>query len=81
MMIVSVGPRFGKNPIPPAAVYDGMNESKIKEAFDEMGIEDEIQCIQAEEISAKYGIPRREIGDYCNAHDVKIRGCQLGCFR
>jgi hypothetical protein len=57
-----------------------MDESKIQQAFAEMGIENEIQCPQAEAIAEKYGIPKRDIGDYCNAHGVKIRGCQLGCF-
>lgn len=57
-----------------------MDEATIRKAFDEMGIENEIQCPQAEAIAAKYGIPKREIGDYCNEHGVKIRGCQLGCF-
>ncbi|MGD9936341.1 MAG: hypothetical protein AB7S61_02565 [Methanoregulaceae archaeon] len=79
--IVSIDGRPGKNPIPLAGMYDRMDESKIQKALDEMGIEDEILCIQAEEIAAKYGISRRDIGDYCTARNVKIRGCQLGCFR
>jgi hypothetical protein len=58
-----------------------MDEATIRKAFDEMGIENEIQCAQAEVISKKYAIPKREIGDYCDTHGVKIRGCQLGCFR
>jgi hypothetical protein len=58
-----------------------MDEDTIRKAFDEMGIENEIQCPQAEAMAAKYNIPKREIGEYCDAHGVKIRGCQLGCFR
>ncbi len=80
-MIVSVEFRAGKNPFLIGRMYDGMDESKIQKVLEEMGIENEIMCIQAEEISAKTGIPRREIGDYCDAHNVKIRGCQLGCFK
>ncbi len=57
-----------------------MDEDKIRNAFAEMGIEGEIRCAQAEVMSKKYGIPRLDIGKYCNTHDVKIRGCQLGCF-
>ncbi|NLX49214.1 MAG: hypothetical protein GXY82_04955 [Methanospirillum sp.] len=57
-----------------------MDEIKIRQAFDEMGIEGEIRCPQAFAIAAKYGIPKEDIGTFCNQHDVKIRGCQLGCF-
>jgi hypothetical protein len=57
-----------------------MDEATIRKAFDEMAITNEIQCPQAEAMAAKLGIPRREIGEYCNTHGVKIRGCQLGCF-
>lgn len=70
-----------KKPIFVARLYDRMDEATIRRAFDEMGITEEIQCPQAEVMSAKYGIPKREIGEYCDAHGVKIRGCQLGCFR
>jgi hypothetical protein len=58
-----------------------MNEATIRKAFEEMEIGKEIFCPQAFAISEKYHIPRKDIGDYCNAHGVKIRGCQLGCFR
>ena len=70
-----------KKPIFAARLYDRMDEATIRKAFDEMGIENEIQCPQAEAMAAKYGIPKREIGEYCDTHGVKIRGCQLGCFR
>ena len=80
MKIVSIARRTGKNPIPHAGMYDRMDESKIQKALEEMGIQNEIQGIQAEEIAAKFGIPRRDVGDYCTAHNVKIKGCQLGCF-
>jgi hypothetical protein len=58
-----------------------MDEDRIRTAFEEMGITNEIQCPQAEAMSAKYGISKREIGEYCDTNSVKIRGCQLGCFR
>lgn len=57
-----------------------MDEATIRKAFDEMGIENEIQCAQTEAISKRYGITKHEIGEYCNTHGVKIRGCQVGCF-
>jgi hypothetical protein len=58
-----------------------MNEKRIRAAFEAEGIEKEIQCPQAFAISEKYGISRSDIGQFCNACGVKIRGCQLGCFK
>lgn len=60
-----------------------MDEEKIREAFEAYGITDEITCPQAFEISEKYGIPKMDIARYCNRREprIKIRGCQLGCFR
>jgi hypothetical protein len=58
-----------------------MDEVRIKKALDEAGIEKEIRCPQAFAIAKKYHIPKSDIGEYCNAHGVKIRACQLGCFR
>ncbi len=58
-------------------------DEKIREAFAAYGIEDEITCPQAFEISEKYDIPKADIARYCNRREprIKIRGCQLGCFR
>jgi hypothetical protein len=57
-----------------------MDEARIKKAFQESGIEKDLPCQKAFEISEKYGIPKLEIARYCNRHRVKIRKCQLGCF-
>ncbi len=56
---------------------------KIEKAFEEFGITNEIRCEQAFEICEKYGIEKFDIARYCNRHDprIKIRGCQLGCFK
>jgi hypothetical protein len=60
-----------------------MDNEKIKKAFEEFGITNEIQCAQAFEICEKFGLEKLDIARYCNRHDprIKIRGCQLGCFR
>lgn len=64
-------------------MISGMDESKISQAFEDYGITTEIKCTQAFEISEKYGIPKLHIAKYCNTRDprIKIRSCQLGCFR
>jgi phage host-nuclease inhibitor protein Gam len=58
-----------------------MSEDKIKSALKEAGIEKEIQCPQAFAIAQKIKVSKKAIGDYCNANKIKIRGCQLGCFK
>jgi len=58
-----------------------MDEEKIRAAFKNEGIDKEIKCPEAFAISEKYGISKTDIARFCNTHDVKIRGCQLGCFK
>ncbi|HON81437.1 MAG TPA: hypothetical protein PLN56_03430 [Methanoregulaceae archaeon] len=58
-----------------------MDEEKIRSVFEKEGIGKEITCPQAFTISEKYGIAKMDISRYCNRNSVKIRGCQLGCFR
>lgn len=58
-----------------------MDEEKIRDAFEKEGIKKEIKCPVAFEISDKYGIPKLDIARYCNKFGVKIRACQLGCFK
>ena len=58
-----------------------MDEKKIESAFKAEGIDKEIQCPKAFAISEKYGISKTDISEYCNAHGVKIRYRQLGCFK
>ncbi|MDI6719206.1 MAG: hypothetical protein QMD46_06315 [Methanomicrobiales archaeon] len=58
-----------------------MDEDKIRRALQESGIENQITCAQAWKIAEEYGIPKADIGEFCNRYRVKIRGCQLGCFK
>ena len=58
-----------------------MKEEKMAEIFKEAGIETEIKCPQAFAIAQKHKISKKAIGDYCNSHHIKIRACQLGCFK
>ncbi len=60
-----------------------MNNEKIQKAFEAYGIENEITCPQVFEISEKYSIPKMDVARYCNQQEprIKIRSCQLGCFR
>lgn len=60
-----------------------MDDEKIRKVFENYGITNEIKCEQAFEISLKYGIKKLDIARYCNTREprIKIRSCQLGCFR
>ncbi|MBP7411256.1 MAG: hypothetical protein KA818_06910 [Methanoculleus sp.] len=60
-----------------------MDEEKVRKAFEDYGITNEITCPQAFEIAEKYNIPKMDIARYCNQREprIKIRNCQLGCFR
>jgi hypothetical protein len=58
-----------------------MDDETIRAAFEKEGIGSEIKCPEAFAIAEKYGIPKMEIARYCNTKGVKIRACQLGCFR
>jgi len=58
-----------------------MDDELIRAAFEKEGIVSEIKCPEAFAIAEKYKIPKMEIARYCNTRGVKIRACQLGCFR
>ena len=58
-----------------------MDEKKIADIFKEAGIDKEIKCPQAFAISQKHKISKKALGDFCNSHHIKIRACQLGCFK
>ena len=58
-----------------------MDADKIEQAFKAEGIEKSVTCPQAFSIAGKFHIHKKDIAEYCNTHGIKIRGCQLGCFR
>jgi hypothetical protein len=58
-----------------------MSDEKIKKALQEDGIGDMITCEQALAVADKAKVPRGAVGDYCTRNRIKIRGCQLGCFK
>ena len=58
-----------------------MDPDKIEKIFKDAGIEKEITCPQAFALAKKHKIAKPDISEYCNSHKIKIRGCQLGCFK
>jgi hypothetical protein len=58
-----------------------MSDEKIKKALQEAGIVEMITCFQAFTIAEKTKVSRSAMGEYCTKNRIKIRGCQLGCFK
>jgi hypothetical protein len=58
-----------------------MAAEKIAKIFKEEGIEKQITCPQAFAMAEKHKISKTDISTYCNEHGIKIRACQLGCFK
>lgn len=58
-----------------------MSDEKIKKALQEAGIVDMITCPQAFTIAEKAKVSRNAVGEYCTKNRIKIRNCQLGCFK
>jgi hypothetical protein len=61
-----------------------MDTEEIKKIVLEETVEVEgkkkLSCPKAFEISKNHSISLKEIGDCCNENEIKIFGCQLGCF-
>ncbi|MCK9630673.1 MAG: hypothetical protein M0R30_03440 [Methanoregula sp.] len=58
-----------------------MSDAKIKKALQEAGITEKITCPQAFSIAEKAKVSRSVVGEYCTKNKIKIRECQLGCFK
>ncbi|WML67436.1 MAG: hypothetical protein METHP_00967 [Methanoregula sp. SKADARSKE-2] len=58
-----------------------MDHKKVEKIFLEEGIDREITCPQAFQIAERHKIAKGDISEYCNSHKIKIKACQLGCFK
>ncbi len=43
--------------------------------------EGKINCSDALDIAEELGISPSDVGDECNKMNIKVKGCQLGCFK
>ena len=41
----------------------------------------ELTCGEAFRIAERFGVEKGEVGRICDAYKIRIRECQLGCFR
>jgi len=40
-----------------------------------------LTCAQAFGLAERFGVGKRKVGGICNANNVRISNCQLGCFK
>jgi len=52
-----------------------------KAAVDAQVRDGRISCRKALELAEKLGVKPLEVGAYLDETGVKVKGCQLGCFR
>ena len=62
-------------------IWITMTDEKIKKALQEAEITEMITCPQAFAIAEKAKVSRSAVGEYCTKNRIKIRSCQLGCFK
>ena len=62
-------------------IWITMTDEKIKKALEEAEITEMITCPQAFSIAVKAKVSRSAVGEYCTKNRIKIRSCQLGCFK
>ena len=58
-----------------------MDPDKIAQAFQSDGIGSTVTCDEAFSLAVRYGITKKEIREYCEAHGIRIKGSQASCFR
>ncbi len=62
-----------------------MDQNAIRKLVLEAAVERDgrktISCARAFEIHRQHDVPLAEIGRVCNESGIKIRACQLGCFK
>ena len=61
-----------------------MNAEEYGKIIEESSIDKDgrkvLPCTKAFELSEKFGISLKDIGEYCTGNGIKISRCQLGCF-
>ena len=58
-----------------------MQDDQLKKIIRETVGEQGLNCAAAFMIAAKHDLPINKIGELCNEMKIKIRNCQLGCFK
>ncbi len=54
--------------------------TRIKDAATEIDGQGKLPCKKAFQLAEELNLSLKDLGDICNAEDIKIIRCQLGCF-
>ncbi len=54
--------------------------NRIKGAAAEIDGQRKLTCKKAFQLAEELNLSLKDMGDICNAEDIKIIHCQLGCF-
>jgi len=58
-----------------------MSVEQIKEQLRKLAVENSITCPEARSLAERLGVPAIVVGQTCNELKIKIKGCELGCFK
>ena len=58
-----------------------MQDDQLKNIIRETAAEEGLNCATAFMIAGKHDVSIDKIGELCNEMNIKIRNCQLGCFK
>ncbi|MBT3377731.1 MAG: hypothetical protein HN742_06275 [Lentisphaerae bacterium] len=59
---------------------EALAEAVLAKSVDQNGSR-KLRCADALELAATHGVPPTDIGRVCNKLNIKVNGCQLGCFK
>lgn len=55
-------------------------KEEILAKLKEVATDNKVSCTEARQIAADLDVDFKEVGNLCNENDIKIYGCELGCF-
>ena len=59
-----------------------MDETKLEDVILEAAGESKrLTCKRAFELAEEFGVPLKTVGEIADKLEIKIRACQLGCFK
>jgi hypothetical protein len=58
-----------------------VDEKKLEEAIKALLVKGKLPCPAALKLSKDLNVSTKAIGDMANKLEIKIAGCQLGCFK
>lgn len=60
---------------------DKSREQEVVEAIKKSAKDGRMACAEVMSISDKYNYPRNKMADLLTKNQIKIKECQLGCFK